>query len=216
MGEASGMSAGDATPATMPRRRVYLDASPLPRHAFGASDLLWWGTAGFVAIEGTMFAMVFATLFYLRSLGDWPPPPFTPPDLLWGTVNTVIMLASIWPTVRAKRAATALDAPGMRLWMVIADLFGIAFLAVRALEFMHLNVRWDSNAYGSMIWLLLGLHTTHLATDAVESWVLTGLLFKETDARRFVDVGEDCDYWWFVVAVWLPIYLLIYWLPRWS
>jgi heme/copper-type cytochrome/quinol oxidase subunit 3 len=209
------MSTGDASPA-IHRRRVYLDASRLPQHGFGSADLLWWGTAGFVAIEGTMFALAFATLFYLRSLGPWPPPPVNPPDLLWGTVNTVIMLASIWPTLKAKHAAERLDAAAMRLWMVIADLFGAAFLVGRGFEFAHLNVRWDTNAYGSMIWLLLGLHTTHLATDAVESWVLTGLIFKHADERRFVDVAEDCDYWWFVVAMWLPIYVLIYWLPRWS
>jgi hypothetical protein len=33
--------------------------------------------------------------------------------------------------------------------------------------------------------------------------------------RRFVDVSENCLYWRFVWLTWLPLYLLIYWLPRW-
>jgi cytochrome c oxidase subunit III len=201
--------------AADPPRRVWLDVSPLPRHSFGSRDLLWWGNWGFMAIEGTMFAMLVATLFYLRSLGgDWPPAPWRPPDLFWGTLNTAVMLASVWPVVLARRAAERFDVGRMRLWMVVADLFGVAFLIGRAFEFAHLNVKWDTNAYGSIVWLLLGFHTTHLGTDAVESWVLTREIFKEPDARRFVDVSEDCLYWYFVVLVWLPLYFLVYLLPR--
>jgi heme/copper-type cytochrome/quinol oxidase subunit 3 len=32
-----------------------------------------------------------------------------------------------------------------------------------------LNVSWDANAYGSVVWLLLGLHTTHLITDTIDT-----------------------------------------------
>ena len=66
--------------ATRERRAsTYLDVSRFPQHAFGSRDLMWWGTAGFMVIEGTMFAMVLATLFYLKSIGgkDWPPNPWT-------------------------------------------------------------------------------------------------------------------------------------------
>ena len=34
------------------------------------------------------------------------------------------------------------------------------------------------------------------------------------EARRFIDVSENALYWRFVWLAWLPIYLLIYWLPR--
>ena len=30
----------------------------------------------------------------------------------------------------------------------------------------------------------------------------------------FVDVGETCDYWYFVVLSWLPIWFTIYLAPR--
>jgi heme/copper-type cytochrome/quinol oxidase subunit 3 len=32
--------------------------------------------------------------------------------------------------------------------------------------------------------------------------------------RRFVDVSEYAFYWYFVVLVWLPVYAVIYWVPR--
>jgi heme/copper-type cytochrome/quinol oxidase subunit 3 len=89
-------------------------------------------------------------------------------------------------------------------------------LGLRWFEFGVLNTRWDSNAYGSMVWLLLGLHTTHLVTDVVETWVMTAqAFFGPVDARRFSDIEDNQNYWDFVILAWLPIYFILYWFPRW-
>jgi cytochrome c oxidase subunit III len=196
--------------------RVYLDVSELPAHSFGSRDLLWWGTIGFMVIEGSMFAMLLVTWGYLRGIQpEWPPPGFAPPDLLLGTLNTGIMLASAWPNLRLRPAAERLDLRATLRLMWVMDAFATAFLVVRVLELIHLNVRWDANAYGSIVWLLLGFHTFHIATDFFETLVIgvmtvTGPM-KET---RFVDVEEDGMYWYFVVASWLPTYAVIYLAPR--
>jgi len=97
-----------------------------------------------------------------------------------------------------------------------SDLLAIAPLVVRWFEFSALNIYWDTNAYGSMLWVLLGLHTTHLITDAGDTLVLTTLMFTRhgNSGRRFADVSDNAFYWDFVVLTWIPIYLLIYWLPR--
>ena len=34
------------------------------------------------------------------------------------------------------------------------------------------------------------------------------------NGRRFSDVSDNAFYWDFVVLSWLPIYFLIYWVPR--
>ena len=46
--------------------------------------------------------------------------------------------------------------------------------------------------------------------------VLTVLMFTHHgySGRRFGDVGDNVFYWDFVVLTWIPIYLLIYWVPR--
>ena len=192
-----------------------LDVSELPTIVFGHRSLMWWGTLGVMAIEGTVFALAVMAYFYLRSHQETWPITSNPPDLSWGTLNTAVMLASFVPAHLAKRAAERLDLRGVRLWLGISLLFGLAFLVVRAFEFAGLNVRWDSNAYGSVVWLLLGLHTTHLATDFYDSVVLELLFFAgPLDASRFVDVSENSFYWYFVVWTWVPIYLVIYWGAR--
>ena len=201
----------------MKQKALYLDVSGLSHHAFGSRDLMWWGTLGFMVIEGTMFAILLAMYAYLYGVEPvWPPPPFQPPALRWGTVNTGILLVSLFANRLLHKATEAKDVPRLRFWLLVMDAFALAFLVVRGFELTHLNVRWDSNAYGSILWLILGFHTFHLLTDAVESWVLTVLVFRRPEPRRLVDVSEDCLYWDFVIWSWIPLYLAVYWLPRWS
>jgi cytochrome c oxidase subunit III len=47
--------------------------------------------------------------------------------------------------------------------------------------------------------------------------VLTTVMFTRhaKSGRRFSDVSDNAFYWYFVVATWLPLYVLIYWVPRW-
>jgi cytochrome c oxidase subunit III len=193
-----------------------LDVGALPPGAFGSRSLMWWGTMGIVVIEGTVFALAIASYFYLHTrLPNWPPGGVAPPDLRWGTINTIILLASLIPNELAKRAGERIDLHGVRLWMVVCLAFGVAFNAVRVFEFAHLNVMWDHDAYASIVWLLLGLHTTHIATDFLDTLVLAVLMFTgPIEERRFVDVEENAVYWYFVVVAWLPIHGVIYWAPR--
>jgi len=192
-----------------------LDISTLPTFAFGNRSPMWWGTMGLMAIEGTVFALTIMAYFYLRSHANaWPMSPF-PPELIWGNVNTAIMLFSMIPNHYAKKAAERLDLKKTQFWMVICMLVSLAFLGVRVLEFGALNTRWDSNAYGSVVWMLMALHTTHLVTDAFDSGVLTALTFTGLmEGKRYVDVSENAAYWYFVVLSWLPIYAVVYWGAR--
>lgn len=192
-----------------------LDVAELPSFAFGHRSPMWWGTMGMIAIEGTVFVLAIMSYFYLYSHSTSWPMTTPAPELLWGTLNTAIMLASYIPNHFAKKAALRLDLSGVRLWLVICMLFSVAFLTVRVFEFTALNVRWDTDAYGSIVWMLLGLHTLHLLTDAVDSLVLTVLMFTgPLEGKRFVDVSENCMYWNFVVGSWLVIYAVLYWSPR--
>lgn len=208
------MTAAAATPIAV--QRVAVDAARLPNHAFGHQSVMWWGTVGIMAIEGTAFALTVFMYFYVWTRVDAWPPDALPPELRWGTLNVAILLASVLPNYYTKRAAERYDLRGVRIGMVVCLLFGAAFIAVRALEFTTLNVSWDTNAYGSAVYLLLGLHTTHLVTDVADTAVLGTLMFTgPLDRSRFVDVSENALYWNFVVAAWLPIYAVLYLMPRW-
>lgn len=196
--------------------RRTLDVSVLPTGAFGSRSLTFWGTLGIVLIEGTGFALAIGAYFYfVTRYPTWPPDGVAPPDLRWGVVNTLVLLLSLVPNQLARRAGERLDLRAVRIWMVVALIFAVAFNVVRVFEFRHLNVAWDHDAYGSIVWMLLGLHTTHIVTDFLDSAVLTVLMFTgPIEEHRFVDVEENAVYWYFVVLAWLPIYGVIYWAPR--
>jgi cytochrome c oxidase subunit 3 len=194
---------------------IALDVSALPESAFGHHSVMWWGTMCMIAIEGTAFALGITSYLYLKGRVPHWPPTGPAPGLLWGTVNVIILLTSAWPNALAKKAAERFDLRAVRIWMAVCLLFAVAFNTVRFIEFSHLNVRWDTNAYGSVTWFLLGLHTTHVLTDFLDSAVLTAVMFfGRVDEQRFVDVSENALYWYFVVASWLPIYAVIYLAPR--
>ncbi|SFP38071.1 cytochrome c oxidase subunit 3 [Variovorax sp. 770b2] len=191
-----------------------VDVRGLPSYAFGQGSLMWWSTMGLMLIEGTVFAIGVMMYFYLRGVASAWPIDAAPPALRWGTLNTAILLLSLWPNQMAKRAAERQDRVRTRRWLAVCVVFAVVFLAVRALEFTTLNVSWHVNAYGSVVWLLLGLHTTHLITDTIDTAVLAVLLFTGPfEGKRFVDVSENALYWYFVVGSWLPIYAVIYLAP---
>ncbi|MEN3290499.1 MAG: cytochrome c oxidase subunit [Bradyrhizobium sp.] len=198
------------------KQRFVLDLSKLPLHGLGAASMTWWGTLAFMLIEGTGFALIIAVYLYLMSLAPTWPLNAPPPDLLPGTLVTAILLISVVPNVLVSRWAERQDLRKVRIGMVVMSVFGLVPLIVRAYEFPALNVLWDTNAYGSIVWTMLGLHTTHILTDLADTLVLAALMFTRhgDNLRRFGDVQDNAMYWNFVVATWLPIYGCIYWLAR--
>ena len=206
---------GADKPPLAPAGTGALDVRQLPSFDFGVRSLMWWGTAGLMAIESTVFALAIVIYFYLRSHVERWPLTTPPPELLWGTLNTAVLLVSAWPNHLAKRAAERLDRHGVQVWLSVCLGFGFAFLVLRGFELGALNVRWDTDAYGSIVWLLMALHTTHLVTDTWDTTVLDVLFFTgPLEGKRYVDVSENAVYWYFVIASWLPIYAVVYLAPR--
>jgi cytochrome c oxidase subunit 3 len=196
--------------------RPALDVSGLPAYAFGHRSTVWWGTLGMIVIEGPIFAALIGTYFYLRTRAPHWPPNLLPPDLLWGTLNTVLLLVSLLPNAWYKKAAEKEDLRRVRIGLVICASFAAAFIVIRFFEFGALNCKWDTNAYGSIVWTTLAFHTAHLVTDFADTVVITVLMFTgPIDGRRFSDVSENGFYWYFVVLVWIPLYIVVYLVPRW-
>jgi heme/copper-type cytochrome/quinol oxidase subunit 3 len=192
------------------------DLKVLPTHGFGIRSLTWWGVIAYMLIEGGGFAIAGGAYFYLMSQETvWPPASY-PPDLLPGALFTLIILLSEIPNTMLKKAAEAQQRDRVLRLILLLDLLGLVLLVIRGFEFAHINVRWSDNAYGSILWALLLLHTIHILTDWAESVVLTVLMFTGHghEPRRFVDVSEDALYWRFVWITWLPIFALIYLVPR--
>lgn len=192
------------------------DLAELPSYAFGTRSLTWWGVVGFMLIEGAGFALAIAAYFFLVAQTDAWPTAAAPPDLIWGTSALALMLLSEIPNVILKRAAERMELNSVRLGLWVMVGIGLLLFVIRGYEFTALNITWYANAYGSITWALLVLHTTHLITDWGDSLVLAVLMSGKhgDEPRRFVDTSENSLYWHFVVGSWVVIYAIIYWAPR--
>jgi heme/copper-type cytochrome/quinol oxidase subunit 3 len=194
---------------------VVADLSKLPAAGYRTHGLWFWAAMGFMVIEGAGFLLAMAAYVYLMNGAKLWPLSSRAPDLTWGTLQTLVMLGSLAPTVILSRAARLRQVAPVRFWGVVVFAINAACLLIRAFELPHLNTRWDHDAYGSIVWALMLLHTTHILTDFVDTGFLTVFLFTHSvDTERFSDVDDDCVYWIFVVLTWLPIYALVYWAPR--
>jgi len=194
------------------RARSALDVSHLPTVVFGSRASLWWGAVGIMAIEGTMFAIMAASYFYLRGGASvWPPTGTLHPGLGITTLNLAILLASIVPMYFAARAAQKEDLPAVRLWLIVATVLMVAVLAVRWYILQHLTFLWNSHAYGSLVWTTAGLHTLHVLTGTIENLLFITLLTRgPVEDKHILDLRLNSLYWYFVVACWVPFYLIFF------
>ncbi|MEJ1158314.1 cytochrome c oxidase subunit 3 [Prosthecomicrobium sp. N25] len=197
------------------KHRPILDVSHLPSYGYGPASPIWWGTLGFIVLESTGFLLAAGTYLYLAAVNpDWPLAT-PPPGLLWSTLILAVLLASLWPNRMAKQDAEQEDLGRTRRNLLVMSAVGLVLIGIRFLEFTTLNVRWDQNAYGSILWAILGLHTLHIITDVGDTLVLTALMFtRHGHGKRFSDVSDNAFYWDFVVASWVPLYVLIQGGPR--
>ena len=200
------------------RLRSVIDLRELPDVVFGPRDLMWWGTLGFVLIEGFTLVLCAAVFVYLQqNFSTWPPEHTPLPSLGVPTVQVIVMLVSIPVVWWTSKAAHRFDLAKVRIGLTVATLFNAAFVALRAVELLvSLNVKWDANAYGSAQWLVLGAHATLLAVELVEvGGMMLIFWIAPVEEKHFSDVSDMVFYWLFMVLAWFPLYVLCFLAPRW-
>jgi heme/copper-type cytochrome/quinol oxidase subunit 3 len=192
------------------------DVSTLPNHVFGNRDLMWWGTGFFILIEGFTLSLCVVTYFYLiRKEGAWPPEGTPLPNSIPFVIQSLVMLAGVGAAFVAERAAKKLDQGKLRVALLALSIIGILSLGIRALEFGALNVRWDEHAYGSVIWAIVGFHTTMLLPDVIDGIALAVLSWRgPLRAKYFVAATDNTYYWYFVTASWIITSAILLLTPR--
>ncbi len=199
------------------RKPLTLDVSGLPSVAFGRRNTTWLANVFYMAIEGMMFALMFATYFYLRTRSTNWPPGHLPPDLKYGAANAVIFLLSIVPASIVRKRAPEGDRSAVRNGLLVLALFAVVATVLRVLEFSTLNCRWTDDAYSSTVWVLIGMHSGHLVTELIETIVLLAISFTpKMEGTRLADAAINSDYWYFVVVTCWIVDLLIYGTTRFS
>jgi len=195
--------------------RVTVDASEHP--SFGPHQHpLWWGILGAVAIEAAVVATLLTSYFYLAlQSGAWPPEGVDPPALLWPTVVLFLLPFSSWTMWWAGKGSDAGRKRQLAIGVTASVVIASLALVARSIQFTRLQIRWDEHAYGSMLWVIMGFHYTHVVSAILGTAVVAVLAWRGYfTPERQLGVVVDTLYWYFVAAVFLPIYLVLYWVPR--
>jgi heme/copper-type cytochrome/quinol oxidase subunit 3 len=199
--------------------RTTLDVSGLPTTVFGNRGLVWWGTVGFMLIEAFTLALCVVSYLYLRrNFLEWPPPRTELPDLLVPTIGVVVMVASNIPMYFVKKAAQDFNRAAVVKGLIICSVVGLAMLVIRVFDFAALDSRWDSHAYGSVAWTIVGFHALLIVLEIGETMggMLLFLFSGSIQEKHFVDATDNAMYWFFVTMSWVPLYVIVYLLPRWA
>jgi heme/copper-type cytochrome/quinol oxidase subunit 3 len=201
-----------------------LDVSQLPESSLDHRSLVWWGNTLLLVIETTMFALLVASFLYVRMNFPMFPPPLTTrpvtvfhptPLLLRPTITLVILLVSVIPAILGDRLALRMNTMGVRITFGILVLLGIVAAISRYNDLHSFQFTWSDNAYASLAWTIASMHLLHIIVSTSENtamllWALTHGL----DKKHARDVRVSAVYWYWVVGIWIPLYLLLYFGPR--
>jgi cytochrome c oxidase subunit I+III len=197
-------------------QRALIDVSPLPTVTFGSRATTWWGMLCFMLIEGTTLAICAVSYFYLRkNFQAWPPENTPVPSLLLPTISLIALLSSNVLAVAMDRSAKREEFGRTRLILTVSTVVGLALFTLRLFEFRSLNTLWDSNAYGSIAWVTMGFHASLMLMDVLETGGLALVyLFGKPQRKHYVHASENAIYWGFTTLSWVPLYIAIFWGPR--
>jgi cytochrome c oxidase subunit III len=194
-----------------------MDASHLPVYATGSRAPLWWAVLFLVIIEAIVFSTFIATYFYLRFHAPyWPPVGEPLPELLLPTINTVVLIGSSLAIWYADSGISHYgDVKRLKVGVSFAILFSAMFLILKVVEYHDSTYFWDTHAYGSIVWTMVVFHSAHVGSVLLKGVVVLVLAFRGHFTRyRHLGVQVNGIYWHFVVGIWIPLYLTIYWTPR--
>ncbi|HEY0169720.1 MAG TPA: cytochrome c oxidase subunit 3 [Pyrinomonadaceae bacterium] len=132
-------------------------------------------------------------------------------------VSTALIVLSSLTFSRAKASLRHEEESGYRLWLMVTLLLGLGFLAAQVLAWRELvaaGVYLASNPHSSFFYVLTGLHAVHLAGGIL---ALAALYFYGSRApgaggaakrRALTDVTGI--YWHFMDALWVFLFLLLF------
>ena len=143
-------------------------------------------------------------------------------DIIYGSINTALLLTSSLTMTIALRAATAQLRRLTLICLAATTTLGFAFLACKGLEYYgdvqkHLIPGPDfplsppaTQMFWGLYWIMTGIHAVHLSAGIVVVLAVF-VLFQ----RRIIPIqGSTMEgvaiYWHFVDSVWIVLYPLIY------
>jgi cytochrome c oxidase subunit 3 len=191
------------------------DAEPMP-HGIDDDRRGTQGMSLFIISEAMLFLMLFWSYFYLGhdAGAAWETPL---PRLFYPLVMLAVLLASSVVIHWAELHVEAGDVRLARVAVLITIIMGVTFLWLQKLEYAERlkEITPATNAYGSIFYMLTGLHGAHVALGVLMlTYVLALPRIGKTDRPPYRPLHNAAMYWHFVDAVWVLIVAVLYVAPH--
>ena len=134
----------------------------------------------------------------------------------WATfwISSALLLISGGAVYWAVRGIRAGSNRRLAIGLGIAFLLGAVALGIQIFDYTQLNFRWDTNAYGSVFYLL-GIYALSVLSGGLlingltQFWAWRG----QYTARRHVMAENTLLYWFSSIGLWLVSFGVIYLAP---
>lgn len=164
--------------------------------------------------ESMLFAGLIGTFLVFRLSRPWPPADLPRLPLGMTFLNTLVLFASALPMTRALSAVRRDDQRTLIRSLALTALLGTAFLAVQGAEWIRLvrhGLTLGSSMYGATYYTLIGCHGAHVLIAVlwltITALVATRGVFRAT---RHAALEMCAIYWYFVCALWVVLFPLVY------
>ena len=142
-------------------------------------------------------------------------------DVVFGTINTAILLTSSLTMVLAARAADIDVRPAVLVCLSLTAALGVAFLVVKGFEYRkdiedglvpgpHFTLPAAAQLFFSLYWIVTVVHAVHLTIGIVAVTRLTVDVARERLPLRSPQYEVTALYWHLVDIVWIVLYPLLY------
>lgn len=170
----------------------------------------------FIATEAALFAMLFATYWYMGK-GQFRWPPDKPPKLHYAIPMLIVLLASSvvlhWGELQVKKHKVRTG----KIALAVTILMGIGFLVMSVFEYKeHLaELLPTRDAYASILYTTVTLHAAHVVVGlCVLSYVLLLPSIEPRQSTPHRPYHNASLYWHFVDTVWVFVVLFYYVVPN--
>jgi cytochrome c oxidase subunit 3 len=137
---------------------------------------------------------------------------YLPVGVTW--VNTFVLLVSCFTMHRALRALRADNRHGLVNGLGITGLLGAIFLSIQGYEWTQLirdGLTISTGVYGATFYTLIGCHALHVLAAVVWLLVVVWQAWRGKFSPRNRVGVEICGmYWYYVGALWVVLFSLVY------
>ncbi len=179
---------------------------------FNKPTILGVGTMVWLGSEMMFFSGLFAAYFTIRAHDGKPwPPAGVHLDVLQAGIFTAILVMSSVTMQKAVFEAEHNRLRSAKWWIVLTIVMGASFVANQAVEWHKFTFGPQTNAYGSLFYLMSGLHGLHVILGLVAmGFLLLRMSGQSKDHGRLAVIQSVSYYWHFVDVVWVALYACLF------